>query len=149
MKIHVLVALAVFVATAAAVPAGAQDAAPPAGRYQLTSGADSGFVRLDTRTGSVSHCSQNDSGVWQCDPIMDSGLADRLTTLSDKVDRLSADLGRLSLRVDALTADAGVPPPVAGAGDAATAKPVGFARATVHRLLEMIRTLKHGRTDQT
>ena len=48
--------------------------------------------------------------MWRCEPILDSGLADRLTALSDKVDRLSTDLGDLSLRVDTLAAGAGALP---------------------------------------
>lgn len=144
---HSLIAVVALVSAAVAVPAAAQDSAPPPGRYELTSGPDNSFVRLDTRTGAVSHCRQ-DGGVWHCDPIMDSGLADRLTALSGKVDHLSADLGRLSLRVDALATAGSTPPPAADAGDGARGKPVGFAQTAVHRLLEMIRMLKHGRTDQ-
>ena len=114
MKIRSLIVLVAIVSAAVGVPAAAQDGVPPAGRFQLAPGEGGGFVRLDTRTGAVSHCRQ-ENGVWRCEPIMDSGLADRLTALSDKVDRLSADLDRLSLRVDKLAADAGraagSPPP--------------------------------------
>ena len=46
--------------TPAAAPAGA-------GRYALNAARD-GFVRLDTATGAVSHCSQ-EAGVWHCDTI--------------------------------------------------------------------------------
>ena len=145
-----LVSLLAIAGAAIVVPAAAEDSAPPAGRFQLTSGADSSFVRLDTRTGAVSHCRQS-GGVWRCDPIMDSGLADRLTALSDKVDRLSTELDRLSLRVDGMGAGAGTRAPAAAttADDRAGARPTGFVRAAVYRLLDMIRTIKHGRADAT
>jgi len=145
-----LVCLFVIVSAAIAVPAAAEDSAPPAGRFQLTSGADSSFVRLDTRTGAVSHCRQS-AGVWSCDPIMDSGLADRLTALSDKVDHLSTDLDRLSLRVDTMGAAAPAPAPAGAttADDRGEARPTGFVRSAVYRLLDMIRTIKHGRADAT
>ncbi len=148
VNIRSLIALVTIVSAAAVLPAAAQDGAPPAGRFQLAPGKDSSFVRLDTRTGAVSHCRQDD-GVWHCVPIMDSGLADRLTALSGKVDHLAAELDHLSLRVDGLAADAGTPPPVTAAGDPTAGKPTGLARTAVHRLLEMIRVLKHGRADTT
>ena len=146
MKIRSLIVLAAIVSAAVGVPAAAQDGAPPAGRFQLAPGEGGGFVRLDTRTGAVSHCRQ-ENGVWRCQPIMDSGLADRLTALSDKVDHLSSGLDRLSLRVDKLAADAAAPAPAAA--DQTAGKSEGFAQTVVYRLLEMIRTLKHGHADQT
>ena len=149
--IRSLLALIAIASAAVIVPAAAEDAAPPAGRYQLTPGGGSSFVRLDTRTGAVSHCRQAD-GTWRCEPIADAGLADKLSALSDKVDRLSADVDRLSLRVDGLAAAAEpAPPEVADTGGepaaVSPAKPKGVARTAVHRLLEMIRTLKHGDAD--
>jgi hypothetical protein len=144
LKTRSLIVLAAIVSAAVGVPAAAQDGAPPAGRFQLAPGDGGGFVRLDTRTGAVSHCRQ-ENGVWLCQPIMDSGLADRLTALSDKVDHLSSGLDRLSLRVDKLTAVAAAP----ATADHTAGKSEGFAQTVVYRLLEMIRTLKHGHADQT
>ena len=146
MKTRSLIVLVAFVLAAVGVPAAAQDGVPPAGRFQLAPGDGGSFVRLDTRTGAVSHCRQ-ENGVWRCQPIMDSGLTDRLTALSDKVDHLSADLDRLSLRVDKLAVGAGAPAAVPA--DRATGKGEGFAQTVVYRLLEMMRTLKHGRADST
>ncbi len=144
------IALITIVSVGVIVPAAAQDAPPPAGRYQLAPGQGSSFVRLDTRTGAVSHCDQQ-AGVWRCEPIVESGLKDKLSALSNKVDRLSSDLDRLSLRVDTLAADAGSPalPAAAGPGDKAADAPHGFAPAVVYRLLEMIRAIKHGHADTT
>ncbi len=148
MKTRSLIVLVTIVLAAVGVPAAAQDGVPPAGRYQLAPGDGGSFVRLDTRTGAVSHCRQ-ERGVWRCQPIMDSGLADRLTALSDKVDHLSSGLDRLSLRVDKLAADAAAPPAAPAPADQAAGKSEGFAQKVVYRLLEMIRTLKHGHADQT
>ena len=148
MAIRSLIILVAIVSAAIAVPAAAQDSVPPAGRFQLAPGKDSSFVRLDTRTGSVSHCRQVD-GVWQCEPIIDSDLASRLTALSANVDRLSADVDRLSLKVDRLAKDVGAPSPAPETGTRAAGKPTGFAQTAVHRLLDMIRVLKHGRADAT
>lgn len=146
MRVHSLIATLAIASLGLTVPAAAQDGASSAGRYQLTSGPDSSFVRLDTRTGAVSHCRQ-DGGVWRCEPIMDSGLSDRLGALSGQVDRLSSDVDRLSLRVDQLATRTVAPDsgPEARAPD----RHSGFAQAVVQRLLDMIRTLKHGRADTT
>jgi outer membrane murein-binding lipoprotein Lpp len=146
-----LIALATIASVAVVVPATAQDDVPPAGRFQLAPGEGSGFVRLDTRTGAVSHCRQND-GVWRCEPIIDSvGLEDRLNALSDKVDRLASGLDSLSLRIDELAADVSrpTPPVVAAADDKPVGKPRRIAQAAVYRLLEMIRVIKHGSADRT
>ena len=148
MTNRALIVLVTIATAALAVSAAAQDIQPPAGRFQLSPGDGGGFVRLDTRTGSVSHCRQ-EAGVWRCEPILDSGLADRLSALSDKVDRLSTDLDDLSLRVDAQAAGAGAPPVAPVAGDKARRETAGIAQTAVHRLLEVIRTLKHGRADAT
>ena len=148
MKTRSLIVLVAIVVAAVGVPAAAQDGVPPAGRFQLAPGDGGSFVRLDTRTGAVSHCRQ-DAGVWRCQPILDSGLADRLSALSDKVDHLSSGLDRLSLRVDKLATDAGAPTPALAPADQTEGKSEGFAQAAVHRLLEVIRTLKHGHADQT
>ena len=128
-----LLALLIAAGTVVAVPALAQDAVPPAGRFQLAPGGGSSFVRLDTRTGTVTHCRQGESGVWRCEPILDSGLAQRLDALSAKVDRLS-------LRVDALDK---ATPRSQGLPQAHPAQPRGLARAAIDRLLEMIREIKH------
>ena len=146
--IRCLIIMVTIASAAIAVPAAAQDAVPPAGRFQLAPGQGGSFVRLDTRTGAISHCRQ-DNGVWQCEPIMDSGLADRLTALSGKVDHLSAELDRLSLRVDSLATAAAAPPPASQADDRTGGRPAEFARTAVHRLLEMIRVLKHGHAAAT
>ena len=136
-----LMAVFVIAGAAVAVPALAQDAASPAGRFQLTPGGGSSFVRLDTKTGTVTHCRQDGSGVWRCEPILDSGLAQRLDALSAKVDRLS-------LRVDAL-AGRTAQPSAQPLPQEPHAQHHGFARAAIDRLLELIREIKHRGADAT
>jgi hypothetical protein len=148
VRVRSLIAPLAIVLAGFTVAATAEDGPAPAGRYELTSGPDSSFVRLDTRTGAVSHCRQ-DSGVWRCEPILDSGLSDRLTALSGKVDHLSSDVEHLSLRVDALSSRAALPAPDPGPDAKGHDRHGGVAQTVVQRLLDMIRTLKHGRADTT
>jgi hypothetical protein len=136
-----LLTLLIAAGAAVAVPALAQDTPPPAGRFQLTPGGGNSFVRLDTRTGTVTHCRQDQNSVWRCEPILDSGLAQRLDALSGKVDRLA-------LRVDALAGQAPIPPGQAVPHEP-PAQPRGFARAAIDRLLEMIREIKRHGADAT
>jgi hypothetical protein len=121
--------------TPAAAPAGA-------GRYALNAARD-GFVRLDTATGAVSHCSQ-EAGVWHCDTIAgeDATLKARLDALTGEVAKLSAAVAALGARVADLAVGNAPTAPVAE-------KPVverraGFAGRAVDRFLAMVRALKHG-----
>lgn len=77
--------LAVLIAT----PALAQEAA--SGRYAMTPTAE-GMLRLDTRTGEVSLCS-NATGTWTCRSVPDDRIA-----LDDEIDRLNAENRRLRAR---------------------------------------------------
>ncbi len=123
-------------------PAVAQNAASGTGRYQIAPGPE-GFTRLDTRTGSLSHCTERD-GVWRCEPLGDqSGLDQKLDDLSGKVGQLSTDLNALNARVDSLATrfDA-----LAARPDAEPAPPAdqsGFVEKAVRRLFDMVRAVKH------
>ena len=55
------------------------------GRYSMTPVPDGGFLRLDTRTGAVSHCRIVDGGV-QC-----RSSADERAALQTEIDRLAAE----------------------------------------------------------
>ena len=99
--IRPLAILATAITVVLVAPALSEEA--PAGRFQVSPADGGGFVRLDTRTGSVSHCGQRD-GIWFCEVLADSGLKEQVTDLSAKVDRLSADVDRLAARVDQLAA---------------------------------------------
>ncbi len=117
---------AAFGLVALSPPAAGQDA----GRYQAQPTAE-GFIRLDTRTGATSHCTR-DEGVWRCQPVIED-----VGALSARVDALAADVGDLAARMDAPAADAGAPE--------ARAADRGFLVAAMERLMELVRTLKHGR----
>ena len=128
-----------------AAPAWSGDAKPPdgvptgAGRYVLSAARD-GFVRLDTVTGTVSHCSQQ-AGVWHCDTIAgeDATLKARLDAISLEVAKVSTAVAALGARVADLSKGAA---PVAE--QPAAEKRPGLAVRAVGRFLAMIRTLKHG-----
>ena len=77
---------AAMLAIIIAVPAMAQETAP--GRYTMTPTPE-GMLRLDTRTGAVSLCS-NDSGAWTCKSMPDDRVA-----LENEIDRLSEENAQL------------------------------------------------------
>lgn len=111
---------------ALSLPAVAQDA----GRFQAQPTGD-GFIRLDTRTGATSHCTRAE-GVWRCQPVIEE-----TGTLSARIDALAADVAAVSARVDALSGGVAAQPEPAGER--------GFLVAAMERLMELVRTLKHGR----
>jgi len=63
------------------------------GRYTLSPAAD-GMIRLDTRTGAVSNCSNNAAG-WACQAVPDERAA-----LDAEIGRLQAENDRLKAQLD-------------------------------------------------
>jgi hypothetical protein len=100
----------VVAATALAVLAPASQAeTPPAaaakpGRYAMHP-ADGGFIRLDTETGSVTHCGRAD-GQWTC-----QALADDRKTYEAEIDRLTKENAELKSAVRRLEELAGLGEP--------------------------------------
>jgi hypothetical protein len=145
---------AVLAATVAS--ASAAETAKP--RFTLDSSQD-GFVRLDTQTGTVTHCHAN-QGTWACDAILagDSGVGARLDALALDVARLRAATAALDPRV-AHVADVGAPgaepaarvvPPAAPSAIAPAPGRSALTRAAgriVGRFLTIVRQLKHGKDD--
>jgi hypothetical protein len=131
---------------AVAVPGFAAEA-PEAGRYQLAPGAE-GFVRLDTRTGAMSHCTRQE-GVWRCQPVIEETglLAAELDALSAKVDGLAAALAALGARVDGLVAGVDRPGPAVTVEPASPTVERGVVATAVERLFALVRLLKHGRAE--
>ncbi len=133
-----------------AVPALAQDTAAPSGRYQIAPDED-GFVRLDTRTGAMTHCGKRE-GAWRCDVLAEerSDLDRRLDALAGKVEALSAEVARLAGRLAAVEAepgasaapspDARLPAPEAREEDFDEA--LSFAERLMRRFFDMVRELK-------
>ena len=92
-----IAALALSSQLAGVQPARAQDSAEPRdGRYSLQPTAD-GFVRLDTRTGTLSHCRASSEGV-QC-----RTSADERAALDAEIDRLTKDNSDLRRKLAAAT----------------------------------------------
>ena len=113
-----------------ALPAAAQ--APGAGRFVVTPD-NQGFIRLDTRTGATTHCAQ-EAGVWSCHPVIEDvgALSEALSQVDDRVAALTARLDQA----------------VGGTNDEAPDHNPGFVATAVERLLELVRTLKHGRAGE-
>ncbi len=86
-RMHSTLIAAILASTATAAMAQGP-AAPPAerdGRYSMTPAPDGGFLRLDTRTGAVSHCRTGENGV-QC-----RAGADERAALQAEIDRLAKE----------------------------------------------------------
>jgi hypothetical protein len=80
-------------------------------RYTI-SPADEGFVRLDTQTGTVTHCAPA-GDVWRCDPPLyaESEVDARLRALDEKIEGLGAELAALAGRVAEITTPVAPPAP--------------------------------------
>ena len=91
-----LVASLVFAFSCAWVGFAVADSAPDTenGRYTLSQKGD-GFVRLDTRTGTVSTCSNNGNG-WACYAVPDERKA-----MDDAIGRLQAENEQLKAQLAA------------------------------------------------
>jgi hypothetical protein len=94
-KISVVVVLGAFLGVSVgAIGAGAAETAPDSenGRYTFSPSGD-GMIRLDTRTGTVSHCSNSASG-WACYAVPDERKA-----LDDEIGRLQAENDKLKAQL--------------------------------------------------
>ena len=120
----------VLILAATCAAAFAEDAAPAPGRYAIRP-ADDGFVRLDTQTGAVTHCGQQD-GVWHCDILAEdtaatdqrlAALAAEVLALRHEVDALAARLGAAENPPAKDGASGGAAKDVAGTGGGRCASP--------------------------
>lgn len=112
MRIILLAAVSLLVCGSAL----AQGSAPPPGlpgRYAIAP-AGEGFVRLDTQTGTVSHC-ERQQGQWLCEPAVESsgeifsaltGLNHGLANLTEATGSLWEEIEALKRRADAIEATA-------------------------------------------
>jgi hypothetical protein len=126
-----------------ALPALAESPAPGAGRYAIQP-SDDGFVRLDTETGSVSHCQRKD-GVWYCTAAADdrAALDGQLAALTDKVASLASAIERLQADVVALKKAPERPRTALSPEDEKEMdRALGFAERLMQRFFEMVRDLK-------
>src|SRR5262245_32198448 len=121
----VILAGIVFAGTAAG------DEPKPGGRYAVQP-SDDGFIRLDTQTGTVSHCGRRE-GVWFCEK-----LTEDQTALEKRIDELAAKVESLSKQVETL---APRPAPAAGV-PAKLVENSGFTTRLMRRFYVLIRRMK-------
>jgi hypothetical protein len=151
---HQRVLHGVALAAVAVVLLGTAMAAEPAKpRFALDSARD-GFMRLDTQTGSVTHCSAL-NGKWSCDAVLpaDTNLGPRVEALATEVARLATETAALAARVEQLAQNAASTPTVQSSSvgqpvRAVASQPVARRSVSdriVGRLLAMVRLLKHGK----
>jgi hypothetical protein len=120
---------ALLLALGLAAPASAQaPAESDAGRFSMTPVAD-GALRLDTRTGRISHC-RKDSAGWTC-----TSVADERAAYEEEIARLQARLARVEAELAARSA---LTPP----SDADLDRAVGFMEKFFRRFMAMIENLK-------
>ena len=96
LSVFVPPALVLGLALLLAGPAGAAEI----GRYVLKD-VEGGFIRLDTETGAVSHCSVRNE-TWRCEPVADAQAA-----LQDEINRLAQEKAELEQQLAEL--DGGEP----------------------------------------
>ncbi|MCX5580310.1 hypothetical protein [Kaistia terrae] len=121
------------------------------GRYTMVP-AEGGFVRLDTETGTVSHCRRGDAttgSVWTCAAIPENVLSrpDPAVALSDKVDALSREVAALRSRlddVDGRMKTRAVAPPT---GDPELDRALNFSEELMSRFFGMVREMKREADD--
>lgn len=119
-----------------AVPVSAEE--PGAGRYAIQPSVD-GFIRLDTETGAMAHCTRRD-GVWRCETLAEEKGA--IAALDATVRALGARLDDIVGRLAAL--EAGKPAVEAEPPETVTGiEPApGFAELLVGRLFQLVRDIR-------
>ena len=128
----------------------ADEAKPGAGRYSIAPSA-SGFIRLDTVTGAISHCAPR-NGVWFCDVLSgdDRSAEDRrIADLKRQVDAVTIQLARMAQAVAALdgrlqTVEAVPRPQGVTVPPANHSARQGFGGEVVRRFILMVREMKGG-----
>ena len=134
----ILVSLALF----AAQPGGA-DAAQQTGRYTLKQTND-GFMRLDTETGSVAHCTKRNNK-WQCDGVSAGKTSQdpEISRLKRQNKELNERIARLEAKVRALTTKARQPKTkLQLPSDQELDEVMGFFEKLVSRFMQIARTLQ-------
>jgi hypothetical protein len=142
-----LFALALTLSLTAPAGVSAQTATPDNenGRYSFNPVSD-GVLRLDTRTGQVSHCSRSDAG-WACKVIPDerSALESEIARLQDESAAQKKELLARGLPAPgASTPSTTKPdePELKLPSDADVDKMISFLEKIWRRLIEMVTTLQ-------
>jgi hypothetical protein len=105
------------------------------GRYSFNPVGD-GVLRLDTRTGQVSHCSRNDTG-WACKVVPDERSA-----LETEIARLQSDNATLKKELLARGLPSPREPELKLPSDAEVDKVISFLEKVWRRLIEMGRNVQ-------
>ena len=121
------------------------DSARP-GRYTMVP-AEGGFVRLDTETGTVSHCRRGDAStgsVWTCAAIPENVLSrpDPATALAGKVDALEREVAGLRTRLDDVEGGLKARATAELSGDPELDKALNFSEELMSRFFGMVREMK-------
>ena len=142
-----LFALALTLLLATSAVALAQMATPDSenGRYSFNPVTD-GVLRLDPRTGQVSHCSRNDSG-WACKVVRDerSALEIEIARLQGENATLKKELLARGLPVPGVSGPSGAKPgepELKLPSDAEVDKVISFLEKVWRRLVEMGRNVQ-------
>jgi hypothetical protein len=142
-----LSALALTLSLAPLAVVSAQMATPDSesGRYSFNPVAD-GVLRLDIRTGQVSHCSRSDAG-WACKVVPDerSALETEIVRLQDENATLKKELLARGLPVPGVPGPPGAKhgePELKLPSDAEVDKVISFLEKVWRRLIEMGRNVQ-------
>ncbi|WEK51803.1 MAG: hypothetical protein P0Y66_07450 [Candidatus Kaistia colombiensis] len=116
------------------------------GRYTMVP-AEGGFVRLDTQTGTVSHCRRGDAAagsVWTCAAIPENVLSspDPTVALSGKVDALEREVATLRGRLDAVDGELKAKGIARSSGDPELDRALNFSEELMNRFFGMVREMK-------
>jgi hypothetical protein len=140
-------ALALTLSLAASAVASAQTATPDSenGRYSFNAVGD-GVLRLDSRTGQVSHCSRSDTG-WACKVVPDerSALETEIARLQGQNAMLKKELLAHGLPVPGVPRPSGAKPSepeLKLPSDAEVDKVMSFLEKVWRRLVETGRNLQ-------
>lgn len=133
----------------------AEEVSAPSGRYQIAPDGD-GFVRLDTETGTLSHCDRSD-GVWRCIVVSEerTEVDRRLLALESEVAALKETLAEIDQRLATIQeGDVAMAPPsppkeeLLEEEEREFDEALSFAERMMQRFFDMIRELKDEESSQ-
>jgi hypothetical protein len=156
MRLVAIAALAALLCSG--LSASAQRAPDEAGRFTIAP-QDDGFLRLDTRSGAVSHCRKDAAGEWTCVPFTEAdaarssaiaALEKRMAALSAELDALRADLARLKDETGSVAAPSQPTPSVPETqpqtstlpDEAELERALSFMEIVMRRFLSMVEDMK-------
>jgi hypothetical protein len=137
LSVFVPPALVLGLALLLAGPAGAAE-----GRYVLKD-VEGGFIRLDTETGAVSHCSVRNE-TWRCEPVADAQAA-----LQDEINRLAQEKAELEQQLAELNGEPGRAPSIELPSDEDLDRVFGIFERFMQRFFDFARGLNEDSGKET